>query len=287
MLYKKGEKIDLHMHSAYSSDGKHTIKDLLKFAEKEDIKVISITDHNTLAAYEELKKIDIAKFYTSKIITGVEINMGYKGNMIECLAYNFDVEKLKALPFLQADTLLQIQREAAKLMVSHYRDLGLIIDDKFIKNVTVNAASPFFDELASHKENLWFIKKYKITHFGYFYRNILLYKKSIGYVDFTHLFHTFESLKKAVNDAGGILVLAHPIGTYKIDHWTREIKNIAANGLVDGLECIHRKMTKKNTRFLLKLADQHKLVKTAGSDFHKIGHMMGKSKASGLDTIIY
>lgn len=55
--------IDLHIHSIHS-DGTDTVVDILKKAEKNALEYISITDHNTCNAYEELKKINIKKYYT-------------------------------------------------------------------------------------------------------------------------------------------------------------------------------------------------------------------------------
>ena len=44
--------IDLHMHTNYS-DGSDSVKELLMKANKANLEIISITDHNTCAAYKE------------------------------------------------------------------------------------------------------------------------------------------------------------------------------------------------------------------------------------------
>ena len=53
--------IDLHMHTLYS-DGTDNVIDILKKAQKHELSVISITDHKTCGAYNELKTIDIKKY---------------------------------------------------------------------------------------------------------------------------------------------------------------------------------------------------------------------------------
>jgi predicted metal-dependent phosphoesterase TrpH len=49
--------IDLHIHTI-SSDGTDTVSNILKKANKLNIEALSITDHNSLAAYLELESID-------------------------------------------------------------------------------------------------------------------------------------------------------------------------------------------------------------------------------------
>ena len=287
MFYKKGSRIDLHIHSQYSSDGKYTLRELLKMAEEQNLRTISITDHNTLAAYDEFKTFDTKKFFSGDVVPGVEVNVMYDGNLIEALAYNFDINKLKEFWFLKPDNLIKVQKEASETVAEKYRSMGITMGTSFIDKITTNGAYAVYEEIISHKQNLWFLKKCRITHFGYFYRKVMLNKKSKYYVDLSNHFPGLEELHKAVNEAGGVLVLAHPFGQYHIQSNKRFIKKIIKNKAVDGLECIHRNISKRESLYLLRLCDENKLIKTAGSDFHRMGHMMGKSKKSGMDTIIY
>ncbi len=57
--------IDLHMHTKYS-DGTDNILDFLQKAEKNNLEIISITDHNTVKAYYELEKINIKDYFSRK-----------------------------------------------------------------------------------------------------------------------------------------------------------------------------------------------------------------------------
>ena len=59
--------IDLHMHTIYS-DGTHTCTEILKKAQEKNLSHISITDHNTCKAYEELVNPEIRKVFKGKII---------------------------------------------------------------------------------------------------------------------------------------------------------------------------------------------------------------------------
>ena len=54
--------IDLHMHTKYS-DGTDDIISFLQKAEKNNLEIISITDHNTVKAYLELNKLNIKDYF--------------------------------------------------------------------------------------------------------------------------------------------------------------------------------------------------------------------------------
>lgn len=65
--------LDLHIHSKYSYDSFASLHRILKTARKRGIEVVSITDHNTMAAYarSDLKKE--ARRYGITVIPGMEI----------------------------------------------------------------------------------------------------------------------------------------------------------------------------------------------------------------------
>lgn len=83
--------IDLHIHSKYS-DGTDSVVEILEKAQKRNLEYISITDHNTCSAYQELKNIEVKKYYKGKIITGIELNTIVLDIPIEILGYDIDVK---------------------------------------------------------------------------------------------------------------------------------------------------------------------------------------------------
>ena len=88
--------IDIHSHTNYS-DGSFTVKELLEKANKINLVVLSITDHNTIDAYLELNDFNIRKLFKGNIIAGVELTTTYKGEVIEILGYCFDLDIMKDL----------------------------------------------------------------------------------------------------------------------------------------------------------------------------------------------
>ena len=81
--------IDLHIHTT-NSDGSYKPEEILEKCEELGLEYISITDHDTCRSYNDLKKLDISKIYSGKIITGCEITTTYKGRTIEILGYEID-----------------------------------------------------------------------------------------------------------------------------------------------------------------------------------------------------
>ena len=68
-------KIDLHTHTKFS-DGTYELKELLAEADRQNINVIAITDHDTVKAFEYLDKI--SHKYRVKVIKGIELTTVYR-----------------------------------------------------------------------------------------------------------------------------------------------------------------------------------------------------------------
>jgi predicted metal-dependent phosphoesterase TrpH len=89
------EKINLHIHTT-CSDGSLTPIEVIEKAKQDNFKLISMTDHNSVEAYEQICHADLRNL---NIITGVEFDCWYKSNFIHILGYGIDVnnEKIEKL----------------------------------------------------------------------------------------------------------------------------------------------------------------------------------------------
>jgi predicted metal-dependent phosphoesterase TrpH len=63
-----GLKIDLHVHTCYSSDSSITLKQLVSFAKKRGLDGVAVTDHNTVEGALKLKTRDIL------VVPGIEVS---------------------------------------------------------------------------------------------------------------------------------------------------------------------------------------------------------------------
>lgn len=72
----------------------------------------------------------------------------------------------------------------------------------------------------------------------------------------------------AVHEAGGIVVMAHPLTTVPDrDRLESVVEGLTDRGL-DGIEAIYKAYSEEDQEFLLELADRLGLVVTGGSDYH-------------------
>ena len=79
--------IDLHTHTT-RSDGKMSPIEVLKKAEEKGLTHFSITDHNNVDAYSDIA--DYKKYFSGKLISGIEPDCIYRGRLIELLGYDFE-----------------------------------------------------------------------------------------------------------------------------------------------------------------------------------------------------
>ena len=75
--------LDLHLHTT-ASDGKYSSQEVLNKAVAAGLQIISITDHDTIKGYEELKDVAVGKVI---LIPGTEVTTYYEGLEIHILAY--------------------------------------------------------------------------------------------------------------------------------------------------------------------------------------------------------
>ena len=87
--------IDLHTHTNHS-DGTDSVEEILKNAEKNNIEILSITDHDSVDAYFELERNpNLRQLFSGKLITGAELKTFYNKVSIEILAYGIDYKKIR------------------------------------------------------------------------------------------------------------------------------------------------------------------------------------------------
>jgi len=79
---------DLHIHSKYSLDGELEVPEIIDKCIKNEINIISITDHNSINAIYEA--IDSCVISGIDYIPGIEIDCSYNGIDLHLLGYNID-----------------------------------------------------------------------------------------------------------------------------------------------------------------------------------------------------
>jgi len=270
--------IDLHSHTIYS-DGSYSVVELLKEAENKKLSILSITDHNVVSAYDELKDEKVRNLFSGRIINGVEITTTYNGEVIEVLGYNFDLEKMRKL--LEKNVLLTEQKQIKEyeLIRDRYLSIGLKMD---INNVVFDPKKgscriAFCDEIKKYPENYnFFYNQDSINTKSGFTRNEVFNPKSQLYVDESSLYPSLDKTIEIIHGSGGYAFLAHTFAYSKTI--AEQLENILKNYNLDGLECYYTTFTNEETKYLLDTCDRLCLLKSGGSDFHgiyKINHNLG------------
>src|SRR5437016_11165397 len=78
---------DLHTHT-YHSDGTRSPREVIDVAKQFGIEIVSISDHDNLASYFEIKTY--ADEVGVTLVAGTELSCGVDGVDVHILAYAFD-----------------------------------------------------------------------------------------------------------------------------------------------------------------------------------------------------
>ena len=276
-------KIDLHIHSKEGSDGRWTLEAIFAEAHKRHIDLISITDHDSIAAQE--RAIELAQSYAIAYITGVEMNVtfshpDYKGGKsvsLDVLGYQFDihhpslVEKLKVMRDHRKQRAKQIlenlNREFAKAGLEEFTS-----EDLEAIEATVDGAlgRPHIAE--------YMIKK------GICATTQEAFDRYLVACDVPKMPVSLKEASELIREAGGKIMLAHPhdpngTSLISLTSSVKEQLQIIQNTMlayIDGVECWHPRHDEETTKAYETFAQEMGLMVSGGSDCHQDPVLMGE-----------
>ncbi|MDD2840550.1 MAG: PHP domain-containing protein [Rickettsiales bacterium] len=270
---------DFHLHT-YHSDGRLSVIELLKLAEVSGLKYISITDHNTINAYKDLKNIDIKKYFSGKIVFGIEMETKFDGCGIEVLGYGFDLNKLSANPLMKKYFPLSMKEYHTKKLGDYKvacKNFGIKFDENLTMEGSLNAYSSktLFNDIIKYSENKKILEELGINSFDDFL-NKFVFNKESPFFD-SYFFGERPDIYEAIGiikSAGGKVLLAHPF-RYKMEG-KELVEKINKLNILDGFECVNKAHNEEQIEYLIDFCDKHDLLKSGGSDFHRpVEHVMG------------
>ncbi|OGO00728.1 MAG: phosphatase, partial [Chloroflexi bacterium RBG_13_51_52] len=246
--------VDLHIHST-ASDGKYSPAAIIGKAAEIGLKVISLTDHDSIDGIEPALKA--AKNYPDlTFIPGVELSTELTDGEAHILGYFIDYTSRdfqKELEKFRDSRLGRGQRMVAKL-----GELGIKIDWSRVQEIAGDGAigRPHIAQALLEK--------------GYIATFEEAFDKYIGrggpaYVEREKV--TPEEAVALILRAKGLPVLAHPFTVKKPEAMVKILK---AAGLI-GIEAYYKDNTPAATEATLKLAKKYGLISTGGTDYHGIG----------------
>ena len=245
---------DLHMHSYYS-DGTMSPREIVEDAKKRNVQLIAITDHNVLDSYTELK--EAAEEFGIKVIRGVEIDARFEDIVVHILAYNFeDNENLFNLVHKAKNELLETSIELIKRMENDYENISSEDYEAYDYDKRKGGWKGIhylFDRGITSElfEGVKYYGKYKCGH---------------EYFDYP----TVEEVVKAVHEANGYVVLAHPCNYYKNntkEEVLEKLEKFKSIG-IDGVECYYPANSEMMTETCVEFCKNNDMIITVGSDSH-------------------
>lgn len=243
-------RFDLHVHTDYS-DGLYSPEKLIDLAIINDLDGVAITDHDTIDGIESALTY-CKKFNNFKVIPGIEFGCIYNDEEVHILGYFIDFKNKDLV-----DITLELKRSrinrGAK-MVEKINDLGygLTLEDVIEYSGNEYIGRPHIGRAM--------VKKGYVESVAEAFNKYLARGKA-AYVERYKI--TIEDTISLIKNCGGIPVLAHP--GLLID---KNIIKHCINSGIDGIECIHSKHSKEQTKEFNEIANSFGLIKTGGSDFH-------------------
>lgn len=220
---------------------------------------IALTDHDTLAGINEAQAA--AAGSSLEVIPGVEISSEGDWGEMHFLGFYIDPAHLALSEQLCAIREARLRR--AQQMVAKLNGLGLEIEWEDIQALAVGPSVG-----RPHVARALLNRGYVLTIGEAFTRYIG--RDGPAYVP--RLRMAPPEVIRAIREAGGVAVLAHPAHSQVIER----IEKLIDNGL-QGLEVYYPTHSPHDVAELTRLCQRFDLLATGGSDFHGPGHAEGVS----------
>jgi 3',5'-nucleoside bisphosphate phosphatase len=241
--------IDLHLHST-ASDGSLAPAEVVALAERQGVRVMALTDHDSLEGIPEAE--ERARAAGIRIIPGVELSVSEETMDVHLLAYGFDPTDRTLRGAI--DRYRTSRHERARKILMRLKGLGIRIPIEEVEEIAGGGALG-----RPHVAEALMVGGYVETFHEAFQR--YLGHHAPAYVAKQTV--ALEEALEVVREAGGVTVLAHP-GTLNRDQW---IAGWIRRGL-DGIEVWHSKHHPGDIERYRQIARAHGLLMTGGSDFH-------------------
>ena len=247
-------KYDLHCHST-ASDGILSPTEVVLRAHEKGVNVLALTDHDTVAGVPEARKQ--AEALGIQFINGVELSTLWEGHSIHIVGLGFDIshEKMTALLAKQA-----------KLREIRAQEIGAKLEKIGVENAYVEAK-----KLAGNGEVTRAHYARHLVQIGKVSNDGQAFKRYLGQGKSAYVKPQWVDIPSAIeiiHAAGGVAVLAHLLRYTMTTKWVRKLaENFKAWG-GDAMEISGCGQSRDQYQLLVKLAEEHQLAGSMGSDFH-------------------
>ncbi|MCL9775897.1 RNase RNM [Vibrio methylphosphonaticus] len=249
-------KIDLHSHTT-ASDGRLSVEALLERAIEFSVKIIAITDHDTLDALPEAQRLIEERELPIELVNGIEVSTVWQNKDIHIVGLGVALDNDALLSLIAAQKARRAER--AELMAQRLEKAtrpGVLEEVQAIADgapITRSHFAKWIVENGYAKNMQQVFKKY-------------LTRNNTGYVPPNWC--TMREAVDAIHAAGGVAVLAHP-GRYQLTaKWLKRLLAAFSEAGGDAMEVALPQQSMQERRNLADYAIQYNLLASQGSDFH-------------------
>lgn len=251
---------DLHVHTCLS-DGSDTVSGVLALACENNVSCLSVTDHNTLAAYTE-DTFREADSLGVKLIPGVELDVIHDGRQYHMLGLGVDYKNGELLKACAHNAEVQEDYNLRLLRLMERDGLGVAESDYHRYGIPAGRGGW---KLLNYLLDIGNTKSL---------RDGLKYYGQYGFDPSTIKFISLSEAIDIVRGASGVPILAHPAEQIPYHQYAPDnsafwsgLQRLLAAGL-DGIECIHPLHGFGLQRELTALCRERGLYISGGTDYH-------------------
>lgn len=251
-------KADLHCHTTIS-DGSLGISDIIRQADRDDVRYLAITDHDSLASLS--RSAVLGKRYNVTVIPAAEFSAfdGKSGRKVHILCYfPQKPDRLEGLCLRTSEGRMKLGKSMAMKVLEKFP-----ITLESILRYSAGSKAIY----KCHIMHALMDYGYTTELYGSVYDEIFDAKEGIcadqvkAEADF---YPDVRFVTTLIRAAGGISVMSHP----KVYDSIELLEEMAAAGEIDGVEVWHSSADENCRKELMQIAERHDLITTGGSDFH-------------------
>ncbi len=246
--------VDLHTHSYYS-DGTASPAELVGMASEIGLHALALTDHDTLDGVAEA--MEHGRRSNVQVIPGLEISTVFRKRSLHILGYGVDHEDQELRQWLER--LHSSREERNRKIIVNLQQLGLEISAEEVEEISScgQTGRPHIAALLVRKNLVGSMEEAFDRYLGW---GRPAWCRRFAY-------STGEAIDM-IHRAGGVAVLAHPgLAAPNKNDLHRLVRELVTQGL-DGLEAYYPEHTGRMQKAVLRIAGNHGLVVTGGSDYH-------------------
>lgn len=261
-------KIDLHIHSAYSNDGELSVSQIAEKCIENNVSTFSLTDHNCVQGNREAT--EIAKELKLDFIPGIEIDCAFNGIDLHVLGYginwqNTDFEKLEKDVYRKVmgsfSTMIDnLERLGIKVDANEVlnKAAGQLPSGELIAEVLLSKAKYDYPQLLPYREGA---TRGDMPYINFYLDFFAQGKPAYVKVDYM----SYKNVIELIADNGGIPIVAHPGLNLK---GKEELVEKLLDGGAQGLEVFNNYHDERQMDYFTRIVKQRGQLMTAGSDFH-------------------